>query len=70
MFDDDRALERQLAASRRRRATAARVMVVAVVIPIAVQAVFVSLGLAVRFGLIAVALPAAVAWIIVRGRRR
>lgn len=65
---DDWRIEAELARSRRRRTRAAQVMVGILVVPLAVQGLLVSLGAAARWGLIVVALPAAVVWIIARGR--
>lgn len=65
---DDWWIEAELARSRRRRTRAAQVMVAILVVPLAVQGLLVSLGAAARWGLIVVALPAAVIWIIARGR--
>lgn len=69
MYDDDWAIEHRLAVTRRRRTTAARVMVAVLVVPLVVQGVFVSFGVAARWGMVAVVLPAVVLWILVAGRR-
>jgi hypothetical protein len=68
--DDDHRVAAQLARERARRALAARAMVAVLLIPLAAQAAFVWLGAAARWGVIVVALPASVAWILLRGRRR
>lgn len=67
---DDAALEAALARSRERRGRAALFMVLLLVVPLAAQAVLISLGAASRWGLIVIALPAAVVWILLRGRVR
>lgn len=66
---DDWRVEAELVRSRRRRTLAAQVMVAILVVPLAVQGLLVSLGAAARWGLIVVALPAAVVWILLQGRR-
>lgn len=66
--DADAELAAALARSRERRRRMATVMVAVLVIPIGVQLVLVSSGLAVNYGLMAVALPATVGWILWRGR--
>lgn len=43
-------------------------MVAVLLIPLSIQALVVSTGVAVRFGLIAVVLPLVVVWIVRRGR--
>jgi len=67
--EDDRFVEAELVRSRERRARAARLMVLVLLVPLAVQAAMVTMGAAARWGLLAVALPAIVVWMIVRGRR-
>jgi len=67
---DDDALEASLARTRERRARAARAMVLVLVVPLAAQALLVWLGAASRWGVIVIALPAMVAWILLRGRVR
>ena len=67
--DEDHWLEVQLARTRARRARAARLMVGALVVPLAAQAVLVWLGAASRWGLIVVALPLVVVWTLARDRR-
>jgi hypothetical protein len=65
---DDAELERSLRRGRARRQRAAQVMVVVLLIPLSIQALFVWTGVAVRLGLIAVVLPLVVVWIVRRGR--
>jgi len=65
---DDAELERSLRRGRARRQRMAQVMVAVLLIPLAIQGVLVSTGLAVRFGLIVVILPLVVLWILRRGR--
>lgn len=68
-WDDDIELERSLARTRARRRRMAQLMVLILVVPIGAQLVMVSTGVAVNSGLMAVALPAIVVWILWRGRR-
>lgn len=65
---DDAELERSLRRGRARRHRAAQLMVAALLIPLAIQALVVWTGVAVEFGLIAVVLPLIVVWILRRGR--
>ena len=65
---EDAELERSLRRGRARRQRVAQVMVGVLLIPLAIQALVVSTGVAVEFGLIAVVLPLAVVWIVRRGR--
>lgn len=65
---DDAELERSLRRGRARRRRMAQVMVAVLLVPLAVQALLVSTGLAVRFGLIVVVLPLVVIWRVRRGR--
>jgi hypothetical protein len=67
---DDAAIEAALARTRERRGRAALFMVLLLVVPLAAQAVLVSLGAASRWGVMVIALPAMVAWILLRGRTR
>ncbi|MGK2929850.1 MAG: hypothetical protein ACSLFO_09775 [Acidimicrobiales bacterium] len=65
---DDAELEHALRRGRARRQRMAQVMVAVLLIPLAIQGVLVSSGLAVRFGLIVVILPLVVIWRVRRGR--
>lgn len=65
---DDAELERSLLRGRARRHRMAQVMVGVLLVPLAIQALLVSSGLAVRFGLIVVILPLVVIWRVRRGR--
>lgn len=67
-WDDDVELQRSLDRSRDRRRRMAQLMVLILVVPIGAQLVFVSTGVAVHYGVMAVALPAIVLWILWRGR--
>jgi len=65
---DDAELERSLRRGRAVRYRMAQVMVAVLLVPLAIQALLVSTGLAVRFGLIVVILPLVVIWRLRRGR--
>ena len=68
--DDDWLLEQSLRRSRRRRQRMATFMVGILVLPIVGQLLFVSTGLASRFGLMVLALPAAVLALVINSRQR